>query len=75
MAYHHVVFTLPHELNGWVDLHPEVIYRLLFHSVWNTLKTFGEDPKLLNGQLGMAASWHPAIAAFVHPYITVVLHT
>ena len=22
VPYHHVVFTLPHQLNGWVQLHP-----------------------------------------------------
>ncbi len=58
VTYHHVVFTLPHELNGWVEVHPEVIYRSLFHSVWATLKAFGEDPRRLNGQLGMTAVLH-----------------
>ena len=69
VTYHHVVFTLPHELNGWVELHPEVIYRLLFHSVWATLKTFGEDPKRLNGQLGMTAvlhTWGQNLCRHVH---------
>jgi len=58
VTYYHVVFTLPHELNGWVDLHPKVIYQLLFHSAWGTLKTFGEDPGRLNGQIGMTAVLH-----------------
>ena len=69
MTYHHVVFTLPHELNGWIELHPEVIYRLLFHSVWETLKTFGEDPKRLDGQLGMTAvlhTWGQNLCRHVH---------
>jgi len=29
VTYHHVVFTLPSSLNGWVGLHPELIYRSL----------------------------------------------
>ena len=69
VTYHHVVFTLPHELNGWIELHPEVIYRLLFHSVWETLKTFAEDPKRLNGQLGMTAvlhTWGQNLSRHVH---------
>lgn len=58
LTYYHVVFTLPHALNPWVHLHPEVIYRLLFQCVWATLKAFGADPKRLGGQLGMTAVLH-----------------
>jgi len=56
--YFHMVFTLPHDLNGWARLHPTLIYRLLFQSVWHTLRTFGADPRRLNGQLGMTAVLH-----------------
>ena len=55
VTYHHVVFTLPHALNPWVQ---RVIYRLLFESVWATLKAFGADPKRLGGELGMTAVLH-----------------
>jgi hypothetical protein len=58
VTYYHLVFTLPHDLNGWVQLHPRVIYNLLFRVVWRTLKTFGADPKRLNGRLGMTAVLH-----------------
>jgi hypothetical protein len=58
VTYYHLVFTLPHDLNGWVQLHPEVIYRLLFKVVWATLKAFGADPKRLGGQLGVTAVLH-----------------
>jgi hypothetical protein len=47
--YFHLVFTLPHELNGWVQLHPEVLYRVLFQATWLTLKTLGADKKRLHG--------------------------
>jgi len=69
VSYYHLVFTLPHELNGWVQLHPEVIYALLFKSVWKTLKTFGADPKRLNGKLGMTAilhTWGQTLSQHVH---------
>jgi hypothetical protein len=33
VPHYHLVFTLPHQLNGWVQLHPEVIYRLLFQAL------------------------------------------
>jgi hypothetical protein len=69
VAYFHLVFTLPHVLNGWVQLHPEVIYRCLFQSVWRTLNQFGQDPKRLNGQLGMTAvlhTWGQTLDQHVH---------
>lgn len=67
--YFHVVFTLPHELNGWVRLHPRVIYSALFSSVWDTLNTLGHDPKRLGGQLGMTAvlhTWGQNLSQHVH---------
>lgn len=67
--YHHLVFTLPETLNGWVEIHPEVIYPLLFQAAWHTLRTFGEDPKRLGGQLGMTAvlhTWGSTLTRHVH---------
>ena len=69
VTYYHLVFTLPHELNGWVQLHPEVIYALLFKVVWKTLKAFGADQKRLNGKLGMTAilhTWGQNLSQHVH---------
>ena len=58
VTYYHVVFTIPHSLNAWVQCHPETLYRGLFDSVWHTIKTFGQDPKRLDGQMGMSAALH-----------------
>ncbi len=58
VTYYHLVFTLPHALNGWVRLHPRVIYGLLFRTVWQTLSRFGKNPKHLGGELGMSAVMH-----------------
>ena len=69
VRYFHLVFTLPHTLNGWVALHPDVIYRLLFSAVWGALKAFGEDPRRLGGQLGMTAvlhTWGQNLSRHVH---------
>ena len=69
VTYYHLVFTLPHTLNGWVALHPEVIYRLLFQGAWATLKAFGHDPKRLGGELGMTAvlhTWGQNLSRHVH---------
>lgn len=69
VPYYHVVFTLPHELNPWVHGHSEVIYGCLFEAAWHTLKTFGADPKRLNGELGMTAilhTWGQNLSRHVH---------
>ncbi len=69
VTYHHLVFTLPSALNGWVSLHPKLIYRELFASVWDTMSRFGADPKRLNGQIGMSAvlhTWGENLARHVH---------
>ncbi|MDZ7750224.1 MAG: IS91 family transposase [Gammaproteobacteria bacterium] len=69
VTYYHLVFTLPHILNGWVALHPEVIYRLLFQAAWSTLKAFGQDPKRLGGEMGMSAvlhTWGQNLSRHVH---------
>lgn len=67
--YHHLVFTLPEALNGWIELHPQTLYSQLFQSVWETLRAFGEDPKRLGGQLGMTAvlhTWGSTLTRHVH---------
>jgi Putative transposase/Transposase zinc-binding domain len=69
VTYHHLVVTLPHSLNPWIRLHPEVIYALLFETVWATLSAFGADPKRLGGQLGMTAvlhTWGQTLSQHVH---------
>lgn len=69
VIYHHLVVTLPHELNPWVQLHPEVIYDLLFETVWATLSAFAADPKRVGGQLGMTAvlhTWGQTLSQHVH---------
>ncbi|MBN4063860.1 IS91 family transposase [Cardiobacterium sp. AH-315-I02] len=69
VTYYHLVFTLPHELNGWMQLHPEEIYAMLFQCVWQTLKAFAGDPKRLNGKLGMTGvlhTWGQNMSQHVH---------
>ncbi len=66
---YHLVFTLPHDLNSWIAAHGEVIYRLLFHCAWDTLKQFAHDPQHLGGQPGMTAvlhTWGQNLSRHVH---------
>jgi hypothetical protein len=50
VAYFHLVFTLPSELNGLALRNPRFIYDLLFEAAWYTIRTFGEDPKCLGAR-------------------------
>ena len=58
VPYYHLVFTLPHVLNGWVQCHPEVIYHRLFRCVWECLDDYSRCNRQLQGKLGMTAVLH-----------------
>lgn len=58
VPYFHVVFTLPDHLNFVAIRYPKVFYKILFDSVWETLSTFGNNPKHLGAKLGMIAVLH-----------------
>ena len=69
VTYYHLVFTLPHTLNPWVELHARRLYALLFETVWATVCAFGSDPKRLGGQMGMSAvlhTWGENLSRHVH---------
>jgi len=69
VTYYHVVFTLPHDLNPWVEAQPRLLYALLFEAAWATLSTFAADPKRLGGRLGMTAvlhTWGQTLTRHVH---------
>lgn len=59
MPYFHLVFTLPHCLNGLAGCDPRTLYALLFGAVANTLNDFAANPRWLGGT----------------PSFTLVLHT
>ncbi len=58
VSYFHVVFTLPHELNTLVLYNKKELYSCLMQAVWETIKTLGQDPKRLNGLMGVLAILH-----------------
>jgi len=58
VPYFHVVFTLPDALNGLCLAHPQMMYKLLFDAAWQTVKTFGQDPRHLGALPGMTAVLH-----------------
>jgi len=69
VSYYHLVFTLPHDLNGWVQCHPEVIYHRLFRCVWECLDDYSRCNRQLQGKLGMTAvlhTWGQSLSQHVH---------
>jgi hypothetical protein len=59
VPYFHLVFTLPHALNGLAECDPRALYKLLFGAVADTLNAFAANPRWLGGK----------------PSFTLVLHT
>ena len=58
IPYVHVIFTLPHKLNGLARNNKKEIYSLLMKSAWNTIKTVSADPNNIGGLPGMIAVLH-----------------
>jgi hypothetical protein len=72
VPYFHVVFTVPHKLNGMFIRYPVKMYNLLFRSVWETMEQFGYTQ--LHASTGMFAilhTWGQNIS--LHPHIHCVV--
>ena len=70
VPYFHVVFTLPDSLNQLAMHKPKEVYDSLFEASWNTIKTFGYDPKHLGAQTGMISILHTwGQQLMLHPHL------
>ena len=56
--YYHLVFTIPAELNQFCLVYPRQMYSILFQSAWQTLDSFGWNPKYLGAQMGATMVLH-----------------
>ena len=56
VGYFHLVFTLPHELNGLILANKKILLSILFKAVSETLLEFGRTR--LNGTVGIIAVLH-----------------
>lgn len=56
--YYHVVFTLPHELNGVILGNRKLLFKLLFDKAAETLLDFAKTPKHLGAIPGILAVLH-----------------
>jgi len=70
VAYYHVVFTLPHELNLLCIYNPRELYHLLFSASWHVLNTLGKDNRWVGGQLSVTMLLHTWSQTLqLHPHI------
>lgn len=70
VKYFHVVFTLPHDLNGLCIRYPALMYNLLFESAWKTLDGFSQNKNHLGAAGGMTAILHTwGQQLMLHPHI------
>jgi Putative transposase/Transposase zinc-binding domain len=58
VKYYHVVFTLPHELNGVMMGHRKLLFKLLFDASAGTLLCFANDAKYLGANPGIISVLH-----------------
>jgi hypothetical protein len=66
VPYFHVVFTLPHALNGLVRTNARLLYALLFEAAAQTLQTFANSPRWLGGELGFTLVLHTWSQTLTH---------
>jgi len=74
VAYFHVVFTLPGELNGLCMQFPRILYASLFDAAWDTINTFAKDEKHLGADIGMISILHTwGQQLTLHPHLHCVI--
>jgi hypothetical protein len=69
VPYFHLVFTLPHALNGLIGRHARVLYECLFAAVSATLTEFAANPRHLGGEAAFSLilhTWQQDLGRHVH---------
>ena len=69
VPYFHLVFTLPHDLNGLIGQRPRALYEMLFGAVSGTLTEFAANPRWLGGTAAFTLvlhTWKQDLGRHVH---------
>ena len=69
VPYFHLVFTVPHALNGLIARHPRRLYEVLFGAVASTLTEFAANPRWLGGAPAFSLvlhTWKQDLGCHVH---------
>lgn len=74
IAYYHVVFTVPHELNSLISSNMKETLNLMFHCVHETLITLCSDKRFMGAKPGIVSVLHTwGQQLLFHPHIHVCL--
>jgi len=74
VPYFHLVFTLPHDLNGVIGIAPRALYETLFGAVAATLTEFAANPRWLGGTPAFSLvlhTWKQDLGRHVHVHALV----
>ncbi|MBU2651868.1 MAG: IS91 family transposase [Bacteroidetes bacterium] len=68
VKHYHIIFTVPHQLNGLFLHNQALYYGLLFAAVWNTLRSFGYTHYgVESGVVAVLHTWGQNLS--LHPHI------
>ncbi len=74
VPYAHLVFTLPHALNGLAAAHDRWVYDTLMHTVAETLGEFAANPRWLGAEpafTGVLHTWTQDLRRHVHLHVLI----
>jgi len=74
VPYFHLVFTLPHALNGLIARHTRALYDILFNAASSTLAEFAANPRWLGGTAAFTLvlhTWKQDLGRHVHVHALV----
>jgi len=74
VPYFHLVFTLPHALNGLIARHTRALYDILFNAASSTLSEFAANPRWLGGTAAFTLvlhTWKQDLGRHVHVHALV----
>lgn len=74
VAYYHLIFTVPHELNDLMFQNQELLYNLLFRCASDTILTLCKDPVYMGATPGIVSvlhSWGQQLN--LHPHLHTML--
>lgn len=70
VKYFHVVFTMPHQMNGLCIGYPQLLYNLLFEAAWKTMDGFFQNKDHLGADSGMISILHTwGQQLMLHPHL------
>jgi predicted Zn-ribbon and HTH transcriptional regulator len=68
--YFHIVFSVPHQINGLIFINQPLCYKLMFDAASQALQNAGKNPRFLGAQTGSVAvlhTWGQTLS--YHPHI------